>query len=68
MGAIAFLVDIAPLGVGAGFPSTLLMAAAAGVLLSRSRGPVLAAPMWRVLHDAWSRRPDWLLRVRSRAR
>ena len=33
-GAIVFLVAIAPLGVGAGFPTTLIMAWAAGVLLT----------------------------------
>jgi hypothetical protein len=35
VGAVCFLVAIAPLGVGSGFPSTLLMAAGAIVLLRR---------------------------------
>jgi hypothetical protein len=35
VGAVGFLVAIAPLGVGSGFPSTLLMAAGALVLLRR---------------------------------
>jgi hypothetical protein len=35
VGAVGFLLAIAPLGVGSGFPSTLLMAAGAIVLLRR---------------------------------
>jgi hypothetical protein len=38
LGAIAFLLAITPLGQGAGFPATIIMAAAAGVLL-RARYP-----------------------------
>lgn len=34
-GAVVFLVAIAPLGTGSAFPSTLIMAAGAGVLLRR---------------------------------
>ena len=33
IGAMLFLVSIAPLGVGSGFPSTLIMAAAALAIL-----------------------------------
>ncbi|HEX7670072.1 MAG TPA: hypothetical protein VF395_10835 [Polyangiaceae bacterium] len=46
LGAIVFLVNIAPLGVGSAFPSTLVMAAAAGALLTRSRRAALVPPMW----------------------
>lgn len=35
IGAIAFLLAIAPLGIGSGFPSTLIMAGGAAVLLRR---------------------------------
>ena len=62
VGAIPFLVDIAPLGVGAAFPSTLIMAAAAGALLSPSRRIALLSPMWR------NRRTHWLLGAHSRTR
>jgi hypothetical protein len=65
VGAIVFLVDIAPLGAGSAFPSTLILAAAAGALLTRSRRRVLLTPMWTVLQEAWSRRPVWFLRGRS---
>ena len=46
IGAIVFLLAIAPLGVGSGFPSTLIMAAAAAVLVG-SQFPV---PLWSALH------------------
>jgi hypothetical protein len=36
-GAIAFLLAISPLGIGAGFPSSLILAAAIGLLLRRDR-------------------------------
>jgi len=45
LGAIVFLVAIVPLGVGAGFPATVIMAAGAAVLM-RVRFP---EPLWRAL-------------------
>jgi len=42
VGAIVFLVAVAPLGVGSGFPSTLIMAAGAFVLY-RARTPLRGA-------------------------
>lgn len=42
--AIVFLVAIAPFGVGSAFPCTLIMAAAMGVLLSKSHSYLWAAP------------------------
>jgi hypothetical protein len=60
-GAIAFLIAIAPLGVGSGFPATLIMAFGAAFL----RGEALEGPIWRALRDEWrdwrrgrDRRPD----------
>lgn len=44
LGAIVFLVAIAPLGVGAAFPATLLMALAMGVLMSKSHTYLWVTP------------------------
>lgn len=47
-GAVAFLVAVAPLGVGAGFPSTLIMAGAMALLLrTRLSTSILHAPLPR---------------------
>ncbi|HEX5214036.1 MAG TPA: hypothetical protein VFV98_01165 [Vicinamibacterales bacterium] len=49
-GAIVFLLAIAPLGVGAGFPTTLIMAWAAGLLLAstyRRSVPSEIGSWWR---------------------
>jgi len=57
-GAIFFLIAIAPLGVGAGFPTTLIMAWAAGVLLTSAYPMSLPSDLlhwWR--GDAGRRRP-----------
>lgn len=43
-GAIIFLVAIAPLGVGAAFPATLIMALAMGVLMSKSHAFLWVTP------------------------
>lgn len=43
-GAIVFLVGIAPLGVGAAFPATLIMALAMGVLMNKSHTYLWATP------------------------
>jgi hypothetical protein len=43
-GAILFLVAIAPLGVGAAFPATLIMALGMGVLMSKSHAFLWASP------------------------
>jgi hypothetical protein len=43
-GAILFLVGIAPLGVGAAFPATLIMALAMGVLMNKSHTYLWATP------------------------
>jgi hypothetical protein len=54
-GAVFFLVAITPLGQGAGFPATLIMAAAAGILL-RGRYPrSLPAEAWA----RWRSRRYW---------
>src|SRR5690242_9334746 len=45
VGAIVFLLAIVPLGVGSGFPATVIMAAGAAVLM-RARFP---NPLWRAL-------------------
>lgn len=55
VGALIFLVDIAPLGVGSAFPSTLVLAGAAGVLLTASRSGALAGPVWGVLRHPFRR-------------
>jgi len=47
LGAIVFLLAIVPLGVGSGFPATVIMAAGAGVLM-RVRFP---DPLWRSLRS-----------------
>lgn len=43
-GAIVFLVGIAPLGVGAAFPATLIMALAMGVLMNKGHAYLWATP------------------------
>jgi hypothetical protein len=50
VGAIIFLVAIAPLGVGSGFPSTLVLAGGALLLL---RDQSLSASLPRYLIDGW---------------
>jgi hypothetical protein len=40
VGAIVFLVAVAPLGTGAGFPATLILAWAAGLLLMGQDRPL----------------------------
>lgn len=49
LGAVIFLLAIAPLGVGSAFPSTLLMSAGA---LATLRGSSLDAPLWRARRTA----------------
>jgi hypothetical protein len=66
-GAIFFLVDIAPLGVGAAFPATLLMAAAAGVLLTRSRWEAISPSIWELSRAARDRASHWRRRSGSHA-
>jgi hypothetical protein len=46
-GAIVFLLAIVPLGIGAGFPATLIMALAAAVLLRRRYDESLWSPLRR---------------------
>lgn len=53
MGAILFLVAIAPLGVGAAFPATLIMALAMGVLMSKSHAYLWAPPPPRTNISSW---------------
>lgn len=43
-GAILFLVGIAPLGVGAAFPATLIMALAMGVLMNKAQAYLWTTP------------------------
>jgi hypothetical protein len=50
-GAIVFLVSILPLGIGAGFPATLIMALAAGILLRHTHDHSL----WSGLAASWLR-------------
>jgi hypothetical protein len=68
VGAVVFLVDIAPLGVGSGFPSTLLMACAAGVLLTRSRRSAIAPSTWNIVRGACERASRRLRHEPSRPR
>lgn len=52
-GAILFLVAIAPLGVGAAFPATLIMALAMGVLMSKSHSYLWAPPPASTNISSW---------------
>ena len=46
-GAIVFLVAIVPLGIGSGFPATLIMALAAAILLRAHYTERLWPTLWR---------------------
>lgn len=46
-GAIVFLVAIVPLGIGSGFPATLIMALAATILLRAHYTETLWSTLWR---------------------
>lgn len=52
-GAILFLVGIAPLGVGAAFPATLIMALAMGVLMGKNHSYLWAPPPARLHVSSW---------------
>lgn len=53
VGAIVFLIAIAPLGIGSGFPSSLLLAGAVAILLRRGFDESLVA----IARRPWSGRP-----------
>ena len=56
-GAIVFFVAIAPLGVGSAFPSTLLLALAAALLLGARYPETLPAALWHALAPRQKVRP-----------
>lgn len=51
IGAIVFLLAIAPLGIGSGFPSTLIMAGSAAALLRRGFDRTLFAEIAALFRD-----------------